>query len=299
MEAVVCRECGAKIKAGRPICLRCGAALTFKTRARRWFINQGPRAFAGGASVALFFVGALLTLGTPVRPVPADTVAQPAAKAGSVATVSGAPTIAGPALSTEVEPEYSAADKAYEQGDFGTALRLFEKLIDKDPSQPHYHNNLGQVLVRVGRSGDALEHFTRAAELRPDEWSFRFNRARGLMLANRVEDAVAEYREAVRLFPNDYATRFNLGQALHSLGDEKAAVHEYLAAIAEQPNDAPTYFALGVSYDRLQQRAETIAAFTRYLELAPKSREETAVRRRLAELNQAVTAARNNTPSIP
>ena len=79
------------------------------------------------------------------------------------------------------------------------------------PDDSEAQNNLGQILVRLGRAKDALPHFDAAIEIDGERWSYRFNRARAYGLLNMWEQAVAEYRVAANLFPDDSRHRLQPG----------------------------------------------------------------------------------------
>jgi Flp pilus assembly protein TadD len=178
----------------------------------------------------------------------------------------------------------SVAAAAYSAGDYTSALQGFQAAIDKNPQDAESLSNLGQVLVRLGRTEESLPYFERAISLIPSRWAYHFNRARALGLLNRWDEAIAGYRQAQLLFPNDYATAFNLGLALHKKGDDEAAVAEYLKAIQLAPEDGSFRFALALSYERLQKNADAIAEYEEYLRLAPDAADAERVRARIAQL---------------
>lgn len=183
----------------------------------------------------------------------------------------------------------AVAATAYSAGDFTSALQGFQAAIEKNPQDAESLSNLGQVLVRLGRTEEALAYFDRAIAQIPDRWAYHFNRARALGLLGRWDEAIAGYRRAQLLFPGDYATTFNLAVALHKKGDDAAAVDEYWKAIDLAPEDAPFRFALALSYERLQKNADAVAAYEEYLRLAPDAPDAERVRARITQLTGAAT----------
>jgi Flp pilus assembly protein TadD len=173
------------------------------------------------------------------------------------------------------------------QSNYQEALSLYRAALDRDPNDSETLSNLGQVLVRLGRTEEALPLFQRAITLAPDRWAYRFNLARAHGLLGNWNDAVAEYQAARQLFPNDYATEFNLGLALHKAGKEADAVDAYARAIALEPNDPSFHMALGTSYEKLQRTGEAAAAYIRYVELAPDAPDADRVRARILQLANA------------
>jgi cytochrome c-type biogenesis protein CcmH/NrfG len=66
---------------------------------------------------------------------------------------------------------------AFERGDFGTALEALQKAVEENPEDAVSLNNLGQTLVRLGRTAEALPRFEAAVAQSPDNWSYQFNLA--------------------------------------------------------------------------------------------------------------------------
>jgi len=75
-------------------------------------------------------------------------------------------------------------------------------------------------------------------------------------------------------------------QFYEGLGRIEAAIREYEAAIRLSPADPALYRALALLSDREGRFAEAIVAYERLLQLEPASPEESAIRRRIAELRQ-------------
>jgi len=75
-------------------------------------------------------------------------------------------------------------------------------------------------------------------------------------------------------------------QFYEGLGRIEDAIREYEAAIRLSPADPALYRALALLFDREGRFAEAIVAYERLLQLEPASPEESAIRRRIAELRQ-------------
>jgi Flp pilus assembly protein TadD len=176
---------------------------------------------------------------------------------------------------------------AYESGNYQEALSIYRAALTRDPNDSETLSNMGQVLVRLGRTEEAVPLFQRAIGLAPDRWAYRFNLARAHGLVGQWNDAIAEYQAARRLFPNDYVTEFNLGLALHKAGNEAEAVDAYKRAIALDPNDPSFHMALGISYEKLGRTGEAAAAYIRYVELAPDAPDAEKVRARILQFANA------------
>ena len=281
---VICAECGARIKANREHCLRCGEPLRgLEPPAPPLPLHEALGISEGatkllGVIVALAVVG-LAALMWQLRPQPiVDEIAQP------VGAAHVAPPPAAPAPAAEnssvatsappMEPVTSAdatrsGSAKFSSGNYEAAKNDFEQAVEKNPNDAEAQNSLGQALVRLGRVADAVPHFERATTLAPDKWAYRFNLAHAVGELGQWDRAVTEYRTALRTFPSDYATQFNLAMALYKQGNLNAAVPEFEKAIALAPAEASFHFSLGMTLEKLGRINEAIVEYRRYLDMNP------------------------------
>jgi len=283
---VVCRACGARIKASRDRCLRCLQPLHVdESTLPVWkSLKTSDRAgmIAGGiaAVVVVAFAFVLYTTHENV-----DTVARPAST-NVAAAKPGSPTEVQPTVTpqpvgigdAEVAATRRDAGAALTSGDVPRSREQFEEVLRAKPDDPEALNGLGLALERANDINGAIARFKRAAELVPDKWSYRFNLAHAEGRLNQWDQAIADYREAIKLSPEDYPTQYNLALALHKKGDEQAAIVEYQKAIALAPGEPSFYLSLGVSLERVGRMADAVKAYQQYLELAPDADDASRVK---------------------
>jgi len=280
-----CGACGAKHRDSRVRCLRCGAALAaipaiVPAKRPRWL----PGA-AAGIVVVLAGGGWMLSRSSAQPHVLAGTHSPslaPAAASAEPSRAEGGDTAAVPGL----DPA-PAANAAYARGDYAGALLGFQRAMADHPDDPAAINNVGQILVRLGRAAEAVPLFEKAVTARPGEWSYRFNLARARAQLRDWPAAVADYREAERLFPDDGPTLFNFGLALQQTGADAEAATVLERALAANPEDPSFVLALARSYQRLARTADARRAFERFLDLSPQSADAAAARQALTTLSGA------------
>lgn len=129
------------------------------------------------------------------------------------------------------------ADETRAGGDLATAVGLYRRLHDMNPSDP-------RPLSRLGSSLTQLKSYTEAAQA---------------------------YRAALELSPNDPDLRRGLAIVLLSLGQPEPAVIQLEKAIARDHDDARLYSTLGVAHDLMGRHDLAQAAYLDGLRLAPKS----------------------------
>jgi Flp pilus assembly protein TadD len=238
-----------------------------------------------GIGAALVIIGVLGWAGRPgasrAITLPASGASPQSTQAAPVETASRA---AAPQRMTVTADPVREGVAAYNDGDLEGSLASFERSVAQAPNDPEALNNLGQVLVRLGRVREAIAKLQAAVSLSPDSWSYRFNLARALGLAGDWSGAVASYREADRLFPDDHVTMFNLALALRKTGQFADAVPLLERVHAQQPDDPSFLLTLADTYEFGNKPKEAAAAFQQYLDAAPDGPESATVKARLARL---------------
>jgi Flp pilus assembly protein TadD len=297
IKAVICPNCGVKVRAGRDRCPRCRARFEAPDPARA--AAQSRRLIQIASIVTGVFVLTVGVLWLMRGPHWAGTVTKPATDpfSGRRQPNDSQPTPTRPAVDIPFLEPAGAARVAYAASDYATSLAQYQAAVEKNPQDAEALSNLAQVLVRLNRTAEAIPYYHRAIALMPDRWAYQFNLARALGLVGRLDESVVTYRRAQQLFPDDYVTTFNLALALHKSGDEAGAVDQYQKAINLQPEDASFRKALAISYEKLQKRAEAAAAYQEYLRLSPAAPDADKVRTRIAELTGP--SAPSPTPAAP
>jgi Flp pilus assembly protein TadD len=296
---IACRACGARIRANREQCLRCGEPLAPapETVSLSTISSGRPLLITIGITAAVVAVLVFLWMN---RPSPADSDAQSFAAPHPATTANAA----APADRRGIQPNAAASAGAIQgagadafidatgvaalpEGDPPTARARFEQAVAQNPADPEAFNNLGRALVWVGDRKAAVDKFARAVELGPSTWSYHFNQAYMLGELREWERALSEYRVAAQLAPDQYAVQFDLAMALHKSGDDASAIPQYQLALRLAPADPRVHAALATSLEREGRATEARKAFQRYLELAPSAPDAEAVKAHLQTLGSS------------
>ena len=243
---------------------------------RTWMLALGVVAAAGVAGSGAFTSEA-------ADPAPKTAVTRPATRSAGL----------GAAADDRTENAYAALDAkhagtaSYTTGDLTSALERFEEAVAETPDDGEAQNNLGQILVKLGRAKDALPHFDAAVEIDSERWSYRFNRARVYGLLNMWPQAAEEYKAAGNLFPDDYATAYNLGLALMRVSHYPEAANTLAHAVEMAPGETSFLITLGTAYVGAKQPDRARAAFEQFLERAPTDPEAPRVKGLLESMSAA------------
>jgi protein O-GlcNAc transferase len=155
--------------------------------------------------------------------------------------------------------------------DFDTAIRLIRAAIERDPENPIYLGNLGNVYKDAGRVDDAVGAYRKALALDPGYAEIHNNLGYVLQLRGEMDDAIAHYRKAIAVRPDNYRAHYNLGNALFLSGRNEDAARAFREAADLNPEHADTWDHLGIVLQRLGRAAEAETCFRRRIALEPDS----------------------------
>lgn len=155
--------------------------------------------------------------------------------------------------------------------DFDGAIRLIGDALARDPANPIYHGNLGNVLKDAGRPTEAIAAYRRALDIDPSYGEIHNNLGYLLQSSGKTEEAILHYRKAIVLRPANHRAHYNLGNALFATGKSEEAVAAFREATRLSPDFTAAWDHLGMVLQRLGRPTEAESAFRRWTELAPGS----------------------------
>lgn len=193
------------------------------------------------------------------------------------------------------------------EGDLGEALVEIQRAISRQ-RKARYFVIHAKILERLRRLADAVEAYRQALKLEPKRIELRLHRARLQVRGGAVRDALKELNHIVKQKPKMAEAHLYRGLALADLGKEGEAIAAYQRAVAVKPdlgeahfklaqtfNDrnkpalaikhaieaakhgikgkrwwSETQFLLGTLAEKRNQKDVAIAAFKKFLEIAPR-----------------------------
>lgn len=170
----------------------------------------------------------------------------------------------------------------YESGQqVQNAVDAFTKSVAKAPRNPDAQEHLGVNLMVQNRYEEAADAFKQAAQAAP-------NRARLWALlgdaqqqGGQLDAAIGNLSRAVKQDPNLGGAWSRLGVAYKDKACSTCKTHAIEAlrrATQVDPKDATAWHELGYLYKDDSRRADSIAAFRKYLELRPESTDSETVK---------------------
>lgn len=158
---------------------------------------------------------------------------------------------------------------ARRNGDYRSALAIWNDTATKWPDNARAHSALGDALLRAGHAGEAIPHYERALKLKPDNGEFHGAMGNALAETGRIDEALQHLTEAVRLAPADARTHTNLGNALLKAGRLDEAIRQQRAAVRLDPTSADMQFNLANSLVQTAALAEAVVRYGEALRLNP------------------------------
>lgn len=178
------------------------------------------------------------------------------------------------------------------------AAELYRRAIKLRSRFPEAHLGLARVLLSEDRFDDALEAIAAARRLRPSYAEASAVEGRVLRELAEYDEAIAAYRRAIREgrgFQPEAHT--GLAIVLEDQGDYAGAVESLRKAVAQLSDTEPAlYQMLGAAYEKLERWKEAVAAYEKYLELAPEGRLAPAINSIIEQLRQQAAEQQDSTP---
>ena len=149
------------------------------------------------------------------------------------------------------------------------AATHFAEAVRLHPGFPVARRNLGLVLLHLGRNKEAIAQSSEAIRLDPGSWDAHHELGVVLYREGQTDDAIQQYTEALRLRPAFPEAHHSLGLALNKQGKTEPAMAEFAEAVRLKPDYAEAHSNLGALLDKRGQTKDAIAHFTEAVRLKP------------------------------
>lgn len=169
---------------------------------------------------------------------------------------------------------YLRAYGEYQLNQYAAALKDLDLARSLGTKYPNILSLRGDTLFAMERYVDAIAAYTSAVALQTDtgvQAAIYDRRGESEEDLDRHSAAIADYNKSLDLKPANTSTLHDLANAYYAAGNDAACERALYRAIAAAPRDYWSYGHLGV-FRWLQRRyADSLAAFTKAISLAPKN----------------------------
>ncbi len=157
------------------------------------------------------------------------------------------------------------------RGDVDGASKLFDQVLERNPTLPEAYLGLARVSLATGQLDAGRVHATAATKLAPEQglgWTLL-----GLVheMSNDLATALQHVRKGAELSPSAYLCQFNYGRVLAAAGRPAEGMGPLKRATELEPSNADGFYTLGIAYKQAGQIENAIKAFEKATALAPKS----------------------------
>lgn len=164
---------------------------------------------------------------------------------------------------------YNIAQVYFAMGAYDEAIEHFTSVIALDPDFSEYHNERGNLFLRVGRLEEALTDYLEAIRLSAPYSEVHTNVGQCYRRMGRFHDAVASYTRSLDLKPNEPLALTGRAKAWEELGNREQAIADYTAALTQEPAHWEVLASRGVLYYEAGELLSSLADFDRAVNLAP------------------------------
>lgn len=216
------------------------------------------------------------------------------------ATQRGALPVALTQTADEAELLFQQAEEAREKGKNADAVELYRQALAKRTRYAAAHLGLARSLESQDNFDEALEELAAARRDRPvypESWAVEGRIQRSLA---DHDAALAAYRRALREsggFQPEAHT--GIGIVHEDKGRHEEAADAFRKAIAQLSDTEPVlYELLARNLEKLERWKEAVAAYEKYLELAPQGAHASAINSIIDQLRKQAAEAEQQQPPL-
>lgn len=152
-------------------------------------------------------------------------------------------------------------------GCWKNSATLFQHTIDVTTDNYLAHNNLGNVMVHLGKNDEAYQHYTETLRIKPHYADAHYNMGRLLTTKGKLDEAIGHYKAAIRSNPYLKKAYYNLGTILSQKGSNAEAIRNFSHALRIDPDYAEAHNNLGVLLARQGKINEAAVHFLKAVRL--------------------------------
>ena len=182
------------------------------------------------------------------------------------------------------------AFEAMQRGDVAAGIRLYEEILEKDPTNGRVIYYLGYAFGQSGDHEQEIGYYLSAIDQNYRAPQIYYNLGEAYLGVNQVEDAVQAFKKGLQLDTDSADNHFGLGRAYHLRGQIAAAEEELLEAVRLSPQDIVFKEYLGFFYEQIGQPRNALNQYQSILEIAPDAED---VRDRLEAINTVLEVPEN------
>ena len=171
--------------------------------------------------------------------------------------------------SLTTEETFALAVQNHRKNNLKVAGNLYNEILKTNPNHVDARNNLGTILLKLGKLQIAKSCFEKAIEINPS-YAITHNNL-GLVYKSLLELQKAKicYEKAIEIDSNFVDAHNNLGVVLKRLGELQKAKSSFEKAIEINPSAAVVHNNLGVVFEELGELQKAKSCTEKAIEINP------------------------------
>lgn len=153
------------------------------------------------------------------------------------------------------------------------AATYFDKLLEKNPTNPVALNAKGVALFQQGKIKEAIPVFDQAILADSSSYKPWFNRGNAKMALEQYKEALADFNLASALDPKQMDVLFNRGTTLLTMEAYDDAILDFQTVVQAEPNYAEAHFRLAKANLGMNDPVHGLESLTNTVNLDPKNGE--------------------------
>ncbi len=173
---------------------------------------------------------------------------------------------------------FEKGQKLYEEGKYEKALKVFYKIIEKNPNLFLIKMNIGNCYVKMKKYNKAVEEFNWVLEkLKEKTPDLKGNKNAASLYASIGEiymekgdyvKAKEYFTKSIEIEPTNHALAYNVAEILFNMSKIDEAIKYYKLAAKINPKWAKAYLKLGYCYVNKGDTKNAIKYFNEFLSLS-------------------------------
>jgi tetratricopeptide (TPR) repeat protein len=154
-----------------------------------------------------------------------------------------------------------------EDGQFESAIELFNQALLSNSEIDHIHLNLANAYLHLKKYDQAITHYLKSIQLNPKVSKPYYGLGLCYNQLGQWDLAIQNYIYSIQLEPDSFKAYLNLGTCLEESRMYPAAIESYDKAIAIKPDYARAYNNRGNALRELNRLDEALASYDQALEI--------------------------------
>ena len=158
-------------------------------------------------------------------------------------------------------------------GNLPEAIQTLSQIVEKHPSYPQAHSNLGILYTQQNRYREAAQEFQTALKLDPKDDVVRLSYVKALIILAQFDNASPLIQDYAHRKPDSFDALYLSGVVDRGLGNYAQAEPLLKRAAALRPNDYDVRYNLGFVLAKLGKAADAKEQLEKAVRLKPDSSE--------------------------